>query len=107
MNPPDPLDSLLKNWSVEPEIPSRFQADVWNRISVEAPESLGIDWLDRLLDFALEKKWHTALSLFLVAITGLGLAYLGSSASHRPDPHRMAQSYAQFIDPAARHQGNE
>lgn len=41
MNPEDPLDQLLGTWRARAEAPPDFRQEIWRRIAIETPPSVG------------------------------------------------------------------
>lgn len=108
MKDSDPLSDRLHQWRVTPEIPARFQADVWSRIRdrADAESATGLRaFLDWLLPARPTWRYATAAALTVA----LAASTLGTVTAHRAnDRVRMdlAESYAASIDPYVRVAGH-
>jgi len=94
------LKEILDSWNLEFNLPSDFNSQVWNRISVKE-ESILQNWLNRLQGFFNKDLMpQQALTLFsmvlLVSILGGTVQSRLISESHSA---RMEKSYLASIDP--------
>jgi ferric-dicitrate binding protein FerR (iron transport regulator) len=103
MNPDDTkLSALLRQGRVSPDLPPRFQENVWRRIeNAEAPVSAkpGLSWLDALAALVLRPRFALATATALVVAGALLGARAGDLAANQT---AQAQYLTAVAPPAMR-----
>jgi hypothetical protein len=95
------LDQLLRDWRVQPPLPSGFHRAVWRRVAahaaadVHSPAQVLCDWLAR--QFA-RPAWSIGYAALLLS-AGLFMGYWQASAQTARWDQLMASRYVQSIDP--------
>jgi hypothetical protein len=97
----DPLDGLLRQWSVPETMPPRFQEQVWQRIAkAETPVAPGV-WTRvwTLLNDLLPRP--TVAAAYLSVLLGLGIVAGSLAAQARTSrvETEMGFRYVQSINP--------
>lgn len=97
--PPDPLDPLLDHWSETPDLPPRFNAEVWRRISLaeEAEQESRGFWSG--VETWFSRPPFAAMFVASCALLGLFLAEVRVNQQQRERSTQLARSYLQLIDP--------
>lgn len=97
------IDRKLKVWKVEVEVPTRFQANVWQRISREN-SARGQSFLHQfavlLSSLLLRPQYATAIVL-LAAFIGLSTARMEARNTNFQRWKHLENRYAVSIDPIA------
>jgi hypothetical protein len=84
MNAPDPkLTTLLRDVRPAPELPPRFQQNVWRRIEdAEAPEK-SASWLDTLAALILRPRFAYVVAAILLLAGALAGTMEGRQLAHQ------------------------
>lgn len=96
------LSALLRQGRVSPDLPPRFQENVWRRIeNAEAPVSAkpGLSWLDALAALMLRPRFALATATALVVAGALLGARAGDLAANQT---AQAQYLTAVAPPAMR-----
>ncbi|PAW78512.1 MAG: hypothetical protein B9S32_06195 [Verrucomicrobia bacterium Tous-C9LFEB] len=98
---PDPLDALLKQSRPQVTLPTRFQAEVWQRIAdreTASPWAPLRAWMEEWSAVLMRPRYALAL-MAVTILVGAGTAQLTT----RPDPATMQARYVSLIDPYSAH----
>ena len=103
MNSTDDLKKLLGTWEVAPEIPRRFQADVWARIAARenARPRLGNNFLRNCLADFLFKPQFAAAGITLCLALSVSAAYVRAQDSNATAGRQLEARYMASINPLA------
>ena len=100
-NDDESLRDRLRDWDVDPNVPPRFQADVWTRIREreETRETTGwaafLRWL-----FPSQTAWQlAAVTALIMVAAGAGLGTANASSANARTRVAFAERYARSIDP--------
>lgn len=97
------LDKILEAWKVEPEIPARFQANVWARIASRETERENSFWRGltaHFLGLLLRPAYAMALVVTMMGMS-LGAARIHSENVNNRRWATLEARYAFSIDPYA------
>jgi hypothetical protein len=81
------LDALLRAARPTPELPPRFQQQVWRRIEKSAAPDPTESWLDTLANLLLRPRW---------ALTGAAVLLLAGALTGTLEGRQMARHNAQM-----------
>lgn len=97
------IDQKLKAWKVEVEVPSRFRANVWQRIAREnaAREQSFLHRLAFLLTSRLAAPRYATAVVLLAAFIGLSTAHMEARSTNSRRWKNLEDRYAASIDPIA------
>jgi len=102
-SPADDLSQKLRAWKVEPQIPTGFQREVWQRIAAGQAArqdtfwSATAQWLASLL-----VRPRFAVALVALSLGGsLAFAHLQAQDSNTRDWRALEARYASSVDPLA------
>jgi hypothetical protein len=94
------LDSLLRDWQPQVDLPPRFESEVWRRIALaqEKPASwLNFDWL-----FWITNQPRLAFAVVMTAVVlGTGLATWQAQRNYHQEVVASKVRYIQSVDPFA------
>lgn len=94
------LDSLLKDWQLQVDLPPRFESEVWHRIAV-AQERRSDFWsLARLFRITCQPKLAFALVAAAIFL-GTGLANWQAQRNYQHDMATAKSRYIHSVDPLA------
>jgi hypothetical protein len=97
----DPLDHVLRDWTVSSSLPPRFQEQVWTRITRAESQVQPTLWaaLSRWLGDVLPRPEVAAAYLSVILALGAGAgAFAAQSKNSRLDA-QLSLRYVQSIDP--------
>ena len=100
---PDDLSSKLKSWHVEVEIPSRFQAGVWQRIAGREEARSRSLWRrlrEGLLTEMGRPAYATALLIVSISLS-LGVAHVQAESAKANHWRELETRYVRSITPVA------
>ena len=99
----DGLRAKLKTWKVEPEIPARFQAEVWARIAARDAARDASPWRQFLrgLLAALDRPAYATAAIALTVVVSLGAARMQSDSANARGLAQLEMRYVNSIDPNA------
>lgn len=107
---PDELTEKLRAWRVEPQIPSGFQREVWQRIAArqsareEAFWPSAVRWLNGLL---LRPQYAVALIMLSLGLS-VAVAHVQAQDANARTWKALETRYALSVDPlAAAHAAHE
>ena len=85
MNADDPkLSAVLRESRLSPELPPRFQQNVWRRIETAEAPVKSESWLDSLAALVLRPKLAFA-TIAVLLVAGIGFGTLDGSQADRHD----------------------
>lgn len=108
MNPDDELSVKIAAWKVQPTVPPRFQAEVWNRIAAnDAARSASLrhrvfEWLSVEL---IRPRFATAVIVFATMI-GVGAGQFAGHERNARNWKALEVRYVRSIDPNAHQLGD-
>lgn len=94
------LNSLLKDWQPQVDLPARFESEVWHRIASaqeKRSEFWSLDWLFRII---CPPKFAFALVVTAVLL-GSGLANWQAQQNYHRDMAASKSRYIHSVDPFA------
>lgn len=101
MKTDEELSQRLQAWKVQPGIPARFQASVWDRIRAQE-EAAAQTTIARLWHWLFPTvpalRWATAVAVAMLAI-GSGLGGIAAQSTNERIERGLAQSYIATVDP--------
>ena len=102
------IDEKLKAWSVNVDVPARFQAEVWERISMQRESRFAVaGWIQGwVAGWILKPQYATAILLAAVLI-GFGTAQLEAQSVNSRNKETLKLRYFESIDPIAKSQAGE
>jgi hypothetical protein len=98
---PDDLRAKLQAWKVEPQVPTSFQREVWQRIAVRQTAREEVFWpsLARWF-FAQLSRPQYAFAVVLVSLSaGLGIAHMQAQDANAKHWKALETRYATSVDP--------
>ena len=96
------VDRMLKDWSVDAELPEGFSNKVWNRIASEESQLSPAAALKQLLQAAESLLRMPAFAAAFVAVflvVGGGIGWLHADQKNAEYHQGLGMKYVQTIDP--------
>lgn len=96
------LDEKICRWTVNSDLPTDFQSQVWNRIDHEDRRSVVFSFDAFLVWFTGRLQHRTAATAFLLvaALFGGGLGGIHAMIDSKESHVKMAKTYLQSVDPS-------
>ncbi|MEP6956575.1 MAG: hypothetical protein ABI883_07100 [Chthoniobacterales bacterium] len=100
---PDELSRKLRAWKVEPQIPSGFQREVWQRIAARQSARAEAFWpsLAQWLSVQLARPRYAVAMCVVMLVSGIGLAQVQAQQANAHNWRTLEVRYANSINPLA------
>ena len=101
MNDDSPLRELLRASLPEAQVPSRFNADVWQRIQARSAASASRGWARwlEMVSGLFSRPAFAAMALLLAVGAGAGAATLRAAESNERGRSELALRHIATLDP--------
>ncbi|MEO8351737.1 MAG: hypothetical protein ABI680_08395 [Chthoniobacteraceae bacterium] len=99
----DELSQKLRAWRVEPQIPTGFQRDVWQRIAVRQTARAEAFWpsLTQWFSLRLARPQYAVALCAVMLMSGIGLARVQAQQANAQTWRMLESRYTTSVDPLA------
>ena len=100
---PDDLSTKLRAWKVEPQVPSSFQRQVWQRIALRQAAREEAFWpaLLRACSLRLARPAYAVAVFALLLSVGIGFAHREAMEENARNWKALETRYAESVNPLA------